>query len=335
MDSMNETVWALQKELCFDDSGAQRQLATVGNGTRRQPSPVPASKAVLSKTNFNYQVLRVKFSLGETVRNGLFAHLKDSNDRLERPLSSGDKLSALQSTSNGSNMRTSFLEEKFKKVWRSCDLIFKALRNAWECPCQEHHVANLRLEHRAAAEISFELILFFMMRSESCNTMPLSRQELQCGQMLECLDPICSPLAAASPSTAPSSITATDGTNNKASVTSRKGKTVAFTTAIPNLPQITLNDMPTTLRLCQQLADASHTPCLGMLDHDLRYHLHPTSKRSTRSGLFPLTLDHMLSPELWRLHNSAPTLHSRLTDCILSGTYELHHMAAHLVDQRR
>jgi hypothetical protein len=104
MDSMNEIVWALQKELCFDDSGAQRQLATVENGTRRQPSPVPASKAVLSKTNFNYQVLRVKFSLGETVRNGLFAQLKDSNDRLERPLSSGDKLSALQSTSNGSNM---------------------------------------------------------------------------------------------------------------------------------------------------------------------------------------------------------------------------------------
>ncbi|KAF2249995.1 hypothetical protein BU26DRAFT_404863, partial [Trematosphaeria pertusa] len=156
---MNETAGELTKELCFEKATVQDRMAPADPKKQRQPSPNKPSKAILSKSNLDYQMFRLKFSLGETVREELFGQLKECNERLEKLLSSSDKVSALQNASPSTTKQMTALETAFKKACTKSDLLFKALQNAWNCSCQQYHFANLRLEHRTLPETCFEVIL--------------------------------------------------------------------------------------------------------------------------------------------------------------------------------
>ena len=82
------------------------------------------------------------------MRNELLDQLKECNGRLEKLLSTSDKVSALQNAGPANTKQTSTLETALKKAWKKSDLLFKALQKAWQCSCQQYHFANLRLEHR-------------------------------------------------------------------------------------------------------------------------------------------------------------------------------------------
>jgi hypothetical protein len=290
IEHMKEIIDALRKELCFDDAGVQSRLAPMHLVKQNHPLPNPISQSVLSKGGFDYQTFRIKFSLGESVREQLFAQLEESNRRLERLLSSSDKLSVLQNTRSSDPRSTSMMEKVFKKVWRSSELFFQALQNAWQCPCQKYHVANIRLEHRTAINISFEIVLMFITGSESCVAKSWSWQELQCGDMHGCLH---------SHGTMPS-LAQPSNTISRRGIgvpkATRKGKQVGFATATANNPPVELVDLLTALPLCQKLAGRGQPDCMGIIGHDESfYYLHPLQKREEPSGSSQLTLAHILS----------------------------------------
>jgi hypothetical protein len=292
IEHMKETIDALRKELCFDDASVQSRLAPMHPVKQSHPLPNPNSPSVLSKGGFDYRKFRIKFSLGESVREQLFAQLEESNRRLERLLSSSDKLALLQSTRSSNPRSISMMEKVFKKVWRSSELFFKALQNAWQCPCQKYHVANIRLEHRTAINISFEIVLMFVTGSESYVAKSWSWQELQCGEMHGCLH---SHSTLPSPAQ-PSNTTSRGGAGVPKST--RKGKQVAFATATANSPPVELADLLTALPLCQKLAGQSQPDCIGIIGHDESfYYLHILQKREEPSGTLQLTLAHILSDD--------------------------------------
>ncbi|EEH44067.2 uncharacterized protein PADG_00356 [Paracoccidioides brasiliensis Pb18] len=78
------------------------------------------------KSEVEYKMLRLKFSLGQPVRNELFNQLKECNERLEKVLNYSDRFPAPQSAFQRDTVKTPNLEDVFKKAWKKCDILFKA-----------------------------------------------------------------------------------------------------------------------------------------------------------------------------------------------------------------
>lgn len=245
------------------------------------------------KSKIDYESFRVKFSFGEPVRKELFARLKECNERLEKLLSTSDRVSALETASSKSTKQTSSLEAAFKKVYRRSDLLFKAIQKAWRCQCQQYHFANLRLEHRTLPEICFEVILMFAAPLGQDQT-PWSWRELQCGHMIGCS----SPSKSAKPRAVQPSLPKPTDTSDQSSLSlSGRSRKVVFDTAPPTVPKIESDFMiDQKVKLCDLLGDKECGKCMGIIGHDDEtYHLHPVSKRKGTVTESSLTLNQVLS----------------------------------------
>ncbi|KAF1993824.1 hypothetical protein P154DRAFT_414906, partial [Amniculicola lignicola CBS 123094] len=143
ISEMNERADDLRKELAFDKDAVQSKLPA-DTKKDKQPQSTKAPKSSSVKSSLDYQKFRMKFSLGESAREGLLNDLKECNDRLEKLLSTSDKMSSL----SDSLKRSSALENALSKACKKSELLFRALHKAWQCSCQQYHYANLRLEHR-------------------------------------------------------------------------------------------------------------------------------------------------------------------------------------------
>jgi hypothetical protein len=300
---MIEIAEELKKELCFDKENVQDKLLppeTKRRSSGRSPSPQPSmrpSKLSVAKGRLEYEVFRTKFSIGERIRDELFGQLKECNERLEKLLSSSDRVSALQNAAPGHSKQTSVLESAFKRVSKKSDLLFKALQNAWQCSCQQYHFANLRLEHRTLTEVYFEVILMFVAPSAHGNT-PWYWKEIRCGHMLGCSFPqrmldvaISSPPALhCQPATLP-------GMTDIPSPATSMRKKVGSAPPAPNVPEIKVNlFIDHNIQLCQLLGNEECGKCMGIIGHDDEiFHLHPIVQRRHNVGNAPITLDHILS----------------------------------------
>ncbi|KAF1925144.1 uncharacterized protein M421DRAFT_44651, partial [Didymella exigua CBS 183.55] len=188
---MNEISQDLKKELCFDKETVQDQLLppeTNRRSSSRSSSPQPyakPSKLSAARARLDYELFRTKFSIGERTRDELFGQLKECNERLEKLLSSNDRVSALQDVAPGYTKHTSELKSAFKKISKKSHSLFQALQNAWQCSCQQYHFANLGLEHRTLTEVCFKIILIFVAPLEH-GKMPWRWKEIRCGRMLGC-----------------------------------------------------------------------------------------------------------------------------------------------------
>ncbi len=295
---MNETAEELRKELSLDKATVQSMLALPEpKKHRRSLSPQPPSKPsklASAKSKWDYETFRLKFSFNEPVRNKLFEQLKECNRRLEKLLSTSDKVSALENAAPANMKQSSALETAFKKAWKKSDFLFKALQKAWQCSCQQYHFANLRLEHRKLPEICFEVILMFVAPSSQTNT-PWSWRELQCEQMIGCSFPqkLTKPSTAPQSSPCPPNCTPAPAP----SPTAARQKRVAFTNPTPTVPKFELDFLiDPSVELCQLLGDEECGKCMGIIGHDDEtYHLHPFTKRKRPDESSPLTLDHILS----------------------------------------
>jgi hypothetical protein len=299
---MNEVAEELKKELCFDKASVQSKLAPPEpkkQSSGRPASPQPASKPSklsAAKSKLDYEMFRTKFSLGERVRSELFDQLKECNERLEKLLSSSDRVSALQNAAPGHTKQTTALETAFKKAWKKSDLLFKALQGAWKCSCQQYHFANLRLEHRTLHDICFEVILMFVAPSSHGDTR-WSWREMHCGHLLGCSFPQKPTQAsiAAPPTPVPTP-----------SPTGLRRKKVAFHPPKPLIPKIEVDMfVDHSIQLCELLGDDECGKCMGIIGHDDEsYHLHPFTKRRRATDDVPVTLDHVLSLEFEGQHLS-------------------------------
>jgi hypothetical protein len=292
---MNETAEELRKELSLGKETVQSKLAPLESKNQRQLSntqqPSKPSKLAPAKLRWDYETFRLKFSFTEQMRNELFDRLNECNGRLRKLLSTSDKLTALQTAPPVNPKGTSALETVFKTAWKKSDLLFRALQNAWQCSCQRHHFANLRLEHRTLPEICFELILTFVAPSSQVNT-PWLWRELQCGKMNSCSFPykLIKPSTTSQPSPCQPSRT-------RALALSASRKTVTSAAPAPTIPKIEL-DIPVepNVKLCQLLGDEECDKCMGIIGHaDETYHLHPFTKRKRPNDNDSLTLDCILS----------------------------------------
>ena len=296
MSDMKEAVEELHKVLCLDKTTMQSQLHLSEKGQLQKQATFLTS----AKTKWDYEVFRIKFSFNELERNKLFSNLKEYNERLEKLLSTSDKITTLQIAAPSAYTKsTSALEKVFAKARKKSGLLFKALRKAWQCSCQHHHFANLRLEHRTLPEICFEIILVFATSSskkvETANQW--SWKELQCGNV-----PDCSGSHPSSLLDPPSVLQSSQKVNyySSASIATRtlaKTKQVSFTASNVSVPRIEVNTLDgPNIKLCQRLGDQECGQCMGIIGHENEiYHLHPFVKRKSPGRSGALTLDHILS----------------------------------------
>ncbi|KAF2705150.1 hypothetical protein K504DRAFT_440106 [Pleomassaria siparia CBS 279.74] len=298
---MNDIAEELKKELCFDKEDLQDRIVppeTKGPISSPSPSPQPSarrSKRSVAKGRLDFELFRTKFSLGERTRNELFGQLKDRNERLEKLLSSSDKVSALQDAAPEYTKQTSVLESTFKKASKKSELLFKALQNAWQCSCQQFHFANLRLEHRTLADICFEVILMFMALPEPGNT-PWCWREIRCGHMLDCSLPQKVTNAATSSPLHRRPTTLSTPAAIPSPPTSRR-KRVGFIPPGPTVPKIKVDlYIDNNFQLCQRLGNVDYRECMGIIGHDDEiFHLHPITQERENVANAPITLDHILS----------------------------------------
>jgi hypothetical protein len=297
---MNEIAEELKKELCFDKENVQDKLsppATKRRSSSRPPSPQPhvrPSKLSVAKGRFDYELFRTKFNLGERVRDELLGQLKECNERLEKLLSSSDRVSALQDVTPGYNKLTSELDSVFKKVSKKSRLLFQALQIAWQCSCQQYHFANLQLEHWTLTEVCFKVILMFVAPSEHGNT-PWRWKEICCGHMLGCSFPQKGVKAAISSPIHRLPATLTTTTVLSPSASNRKR--VGFVLPAPTTPKTQLDPfIDHNIELCQQLGSVDCGVCMGIIGLDDEvFHLHPITQKRRDVGHDPITLDHILS----------------------------------------
>ncbi|KAJ4350325.1 uncharacterized protein N0V89_008946 [Didymosphaeria variabile] len=298
---MNEITEDLKKELCLDKEIVQNRLLPPDakrQNSNQSPNPQASArlwKLSVAKGRLDYEWFRTRFSLGEKNRNDLFNRLKECNERLEKLLSSNDRVSALQNAAPGYTKQTCVLESAFKMVSKKSDLLFKALQNAWQCSCQQYHFANLRLEHRTLTEICFEIVLIFAAPLEY-ESKPWCWREIRCGHMLGCASSQKVMNAATSsplhgqpptlpiPAAVPSLRTATR-------------KRVGFVASAPTVPNIKVDPaIDHDIHLCQRLGGEDRGECMGIIGHeDEIFHLHPIIPEAHMAGTAPITLDRILS----------------------------------------
>ncbi|KAH7389317.1 hypothetical protein DE146DRAFT_635047 [Phaeosphaeria sp. MPI-PUGE-AT-0046c] len=301
ISEMNEIAEQLKKELCFDKETVQNKLsppATNRRSSSQSPSPQPyarLSKLSAAKGRLDYELFRGKFGFGEKIRDELFGRLKECNERLEKLLSSSDRVSALQDVAPGYTKHISELALVFKKISKRSSSLFQALQNAWQCSCQQYHFANLQLEHRTLTEVCFKIILMFVAPSEHENT-PWHWKEIRCGHMLDCSFHQKGVKAAVSSTLHPRPADLLQSAPIPASLSPSR-KRVGFITLASTVPDIQVDlSSDQNIQLCKQLGDEDCGVCMGIVGHENEvFHLHPVIPKRQDVRNDPITLDHILS----------------------------------------
>ncbi|KAF2441452.1 hypothetical protein P171DRAFT_418037 [Karstenula rhodostoma CBS 690.94] len=295
------------------------EILTLPNGTtQRSPSPGKLARTVVAKAAFDYQMFRVKFSLRETIREGLFAQLQECNDRLEKLLVTSSRIPDVQSSQPASSKQIYAIDNALKVAHRKSAALFKAIEVAWNCSCLRYHLANLRLEHRTLSEAYFEIILMSMAPTSNAQH-SWSWRELQCGYMKACTSQAANGASTRQRSaksnlhTVPVSysrirttclILILDNTDRMylqaISAISGRPKKVGFAANVTSTtPAIVIEpQIDPSIQLCQLLRDSKCMNCMGVIGHDNQvYHLHPLTARRERNPKSSLTLDQILSPD--------------------------------------
>jgi hypothetical protein len=294
---MNETVEELKKELCYDKDQLQDRLVLPGRQQRklgRSQSPLPcarSSRLSVVVNKMDYELFRARFSIGEGVRNDLFSRLKECNDRLEKLLSSSDKVSQLQDTAPGCNKRAHLINSAFEKASKSSAKLFNAVQDAWQCSCRLYHFAYLRLEHRTLTDMCFEITFKYSDATRSQDR-PWHWKMVCCGHMGNC-----SVAQKTGSNVAPSltqSETATLCSPAASSLSSKPTrKQVRIAPVQSPTPSIQVDS---GIQLCQQLSKNIYGECMGTINHDQeRFHIHPITEERMDFGSDPTTLGHFLS----------------------------------------
>ncbi|KAI0447115.1 hypothetical protein F4803DRAFT_397577 [Xylaria telfairii] len=157
---MQETMQKLNTELSVDDIQFQRHIRNeVDHGTSCPPETSSRPRKSFSRSNREYQLFRVKFSLGESTRTRLFSELQTYNSRLEKLTLTSDAVSKLKASnqSRSSKLAISAMNAALCKFWNHADRLYKALLGAWGCTCYEQHCAELILQHRHPSDTDFLL----------------------------------------------------------------------------------------------------------------------------------------------------------------------------------
>ncbi|KLU85048.1 hypothetical protein MAPG_04080 [Magnaporthiopsis poae ATCC 64411] len=141
---MGETLEKLKTALAFDCDAVQEKLDTPAVS-----ASMAGLKGALSKENGTFQLYKLKFANGESIRRRLFDELADFQAKLEQLLDSSDKDADLVQKMAVAR-RASAVDTALCNFWRTATAFFRALAAACLCQCRDRHAAELLLQYRVA-----------------------------------------------------------------------------------------------------------------------------------------------------------------------------------------
>ena len=123
-------------------------------------------RAAVGKEARAFQLYRIKFANGESVRKRLFDELQDHNDKLEKLLDSSDRDAHLvvQRTAAAEGAA---IDAAVCSFWIQARRLFRALANSWDCRCQNHG-ADLLLQHRTSKKPDFSITFTKLQTAPAC-----------------------------------------------------------------------------------------------------------------------------------------------------------------------
>jgi hypothetical protein len=177
IEDMRTTMEELKNEIMIDAENLRQKveqtkvcsvcfpskLRTISANTLKQ-SPELAARVKEAFKRFgatkDYQLYRIQFALGESVRKSLFDEMKGYNDRLRNLLETSDAVFQAQSARNSTKATRE--QSVACGFWKHADRLYNALFKAWNCSCWQQHHAHLLLQdrHRPSPEPAFQLMLW-------------------------------------------------------------------------------------------------------------------------------------------------------------------------------
>ncbi|KAH8901323.1 hypothetical protein GQ53DRAFT_707647 [Thozetella sp. PMI_491] len=298
IQNMEQVMHDLNHELALDSQPIQGKLYD----TLKPPSSLARVKSALTPDGRLFQLYKVKFSNGESVRNKLFAELQASNDKLEKLLDSSDKESHLLQQ-RALAKQSSAVDTAICNFWIQGAKLFKALSASWKCHCNGQHSVKLLLQHPTTKTLELELL---SMKSLN-NNWEIKKTRISQGNDLVSASNLikeASVLAEKLPLRQPSHRL------NKPIKSSMKTRSPNATAQLPRvLPSITLTTtshdtlLPNALQpitnLCGAL-DESDSSCYGYLpiaDEDCRYYVYSISSQQ-RDSIPSIYLDQIVRGDI-------------------------------------
>ncbi|KAF1992333.1 hypothetical protein K402DRAFT_416007 [Aulographum hederae CBS 113979] len=169
IDFMKDLVEALEKlkhELGADNLQFQKEVhirQTIQTGGTSRT-------VIFSRSVFEYQAQRIRFSFSRSGRGKLFTKIKECLEKLNTLLKTSDTSAKIRKTTE-----RSVFDSKINSLWRHANRIYDFILKTWTCPCQQHHCANLLLQHRTSPDVSFSIV--FLYGSVSSATKPWRQRE--------------------------------------------------------------------------------------------------------------------------------------------------------------
>ncbi|KAK0631100.1 hypothetical protein B0T17DRAFT_488289 [Bombardia bombarda] len=298
----------INRELAVDTGSVQEKLASPSLTKSVSSNASRLKAAIGNKEGRAFQLYRVKFSNGETVRKRLFGELQEYNDKLERLLDSSDSETRLV-TQRKALAEGVAIEAAICSFWIHARRLFKVLTSALDCPgpCQDHG-ANLVLQHRTSKKPEFQVTFTKAANLAVSSPNPILQWEIQRTKILESDEetaaaemfkesvsiledlPRSVPLHR-QPRQIKSSFATKKESNTTGTSTSRSTATTMGSTPKPNLAHI--SNLCADLSQHQTWAQGS---CCGYLleaKSKRRYYVHPISRQHTTTQP-SVTLDQIL-----------------------------------------
>ncbi|KAK8109060.1 hypothetical protein PG984_014861 [Apiospora sp. TS-2023a] len=167
LGDMDRAMKELNQELAVEDTYVQsrsegRYDQEPGQNPQTSCAPESGSKRAgklrqaFDRSNLEYQVFRVKFSLGEGKRKALFRELQTYNDQLEKLTITSDAIAELQSSCQKAHDTCSAVNTALLKCWDYAEKLYRIMMDAWNCTHDQHYV-QLILQHRTTVSNEFRL----------------------------------------------------------------------------------------------------------------------------------------------------------------------------------
>ncbi|KAK4033528.1 hypothetical protein C8A01DRAFT_49909 [Parachaetomium inaequale] len=157
IEDMRTTMGELKNEIMIDAENLRQKIEQT-----KSPELAARVKGAFKKLGAtkDYQLYRMQFALGESVRKSLFEEMKGYNDRLRNLLETSDAVFQAQSARNSTKATRE--QSVACGFWKHADRLYSVLSKAWNCSCWQQHHAHLLLQdrHRPSPEPDFQLMLW-------------------------------------------------------------------------------------------------------------------------------------------------------------------------------
>ncbi|SMR56812.1 unnamed protein product [Zymoseptoria tritici ST99CH_1A5] len=184
MKDLQETVRDLSEELGLDKATFQDRIScsnvtapsgqTLSNNQKPSTAKQIKSVAKRSQGKLTYEGQRVRFSQGKNRREALFTQIDGYMKSLDGLMSKNDDVTKMLLSSK----RPTVVPRALLDFWRHARNVYLLLMESWKCPCRAEHCADLRLMHREATNVHFDICFWSSICSSQCVQCPWASHQV-------------------------------------------------------------------------------------------------------------------------------------------------------------